>query len=149
MVRVPRRQKRRQHDRRPAGRTIGARRLIIAGWVAYAAVYFGFALASEAWHAWALFMAYAVFYALTEPPEKTLVAELVPGERKGLAYGWYNFAIGVAAMPASVLFGYLYKDFGAVTAFSTGAGLAMLAAVLLLGVKTPGTMMKEEVLSDE
>lgn len=116
---------------------LGARRLIIAGWIAYAAVYFGFALATEAWHAWALFMAYAVFYALTEPPEKTLVAQLVPGERKGLAYGWYNFAIGVAAMPASVLFGYLYKDFGALAAFSTGAGLAMLAAVLLLGVKTP------------
>ena len=89
-------------------------------------------------------MAYAVFYALTEPPEKTLVAELVPGERKGLAYGWYNFAIGVAAMPASVLFGYLYKDFGALTAFSTGAGLAMLAAGLLLGVKTPGAMTTAE-----
>ncbi|HEY4309065.1 MAG TPA: MFS transporter [Pirellulales bacterium] len=116
---------------------LGARRLIVAGWVAYAAVYLGFALASEAWHAWALFMSYAVFYALTEPPEKTLVAQLVPGERKGLAYGWYNFAIGIAALPASVLFGYLYKDFGALTAFSTGAGLALVAAVLLLGVKTP------------
>ncbi|HVU88338.1 MAG TPA: MFS transporter [Pirellulales bacterium] len=116
---------------------LGARRLIVAGWAAYAAVYFGFALATEAWHAWALFMSYALFYALTEPPEKTLVAELVPGERKGLAYGWYNFAIGVAAMPASVLFGYLYKDYGALTAFSTGAALAMLAAALLLGVKTP------------
>ncbi len=116
---------------------VGARRLIIGGWVAYAAVYFGFALATEVWHAWALFMSYALFYALTEPPEKTLVAQLVPGERKGLAYGWYNFAIGVAAMPASVLFGYLYKDFGALAAFSTGAALALLAAVLLLGVKTP------------
>jgi MFS family permease len=82
-------------------------------------------------------MMYALFYALTEPPEKTLVAQLVPGERKGLAYGWYNFAIGVAAMPASVLFGYLYKDFGALAAFSSGAGLALLAAILLLGVKPP------------
>ncbi|HEY1601015.1 MAG TPA: MFS transporter [Pirellulales bacterium] len=117
---------------------VGARRLIVAGWTAYAAVYLGFALASEAWHAWALFMAYAVFYSLTEPPEKTLVAQLVPGERKGLAYGWYNFAIGVAAMPASVLFGFLYTqfgDYGALVAFSTGAGLALVATVLLLGVK--------------
>ncbi len=116
---------------------LSARRLIVAGWIAYAAVYFGFALASEAWHAWTLFMLYALFYALTEPPEKTLVAQLVPGERKGLAYGWYNFAIGVAAMPASVLFGYLYKDFGALVAFSSGAGLALVAATLLLGVKPP------------
>ncbi len=116
---------------------VGARRLIIAGWLAYAVVYLGFALATAAWHAWVLFMAYAVFYALTEPPEKTLVAQLVPGERKGLAYGWYNFAIGVAAMPASVLFGWLYKDFGALAAFSTGAALAMVAAMLLMAVKQP------------
>ena len=61
----------------------------------------------------------------------------MPGERKGLAYGWYNFAIGVAAMPASVLFGYLYKDFGSLVAFSSGAGLALVAATLLLGVKPP------------
>ncbi len=116
---------------------IGARRLIIFGWLAYALVYLGFALASEAWHAWALFLAYAVFYSLTEPPEKTLVAQLVPGERKGLAYGWYNFAIGVAAMPASVLFGFLYKDFGALAAFSMGAALALVAAALLMCVKQP------------
>jgi MFS family permease len=113
----------------------GARRLIVAGWLAYAAVYLGFGLASEAWHACALFLSYAVFYALTEPPEKTLVAELVSGERKGLAYGWYNFSIGVTAMPASVLFGFLYKDYGALAAFGTGAGLALVAAVILLGVK--------------
>jgi predicted MFS family arabinose efflux permease len=117
----------------------GARRLIVAGWLAYAAVYFGFAVATEAWHAWALFLSYALFYALTEPPEKTLVAQLVPGERKGLAYGWYNFAIGIAAMPASVLFGFLYETRGALVAFSTGAGFALLASVLLLGVKTHST----------
>jgi len=116
---------------------LGARRLIITGWLAYAVVYLGFALASDAWHAWVLFLAYAVFYSLTEPPEKTLVAQLVPGERKGLAYGWYNFAIGVAAMPASVLFGILYQHFGALPAFSTGAGLALVASALLLLVKQP------------
>ena len=117
---------------------VGARRLIVAGWIAYAAVYLGFAFASQAWHVWVLFLSYAIFYSLTEPPEKTLVAELVPGERKGLAYGWYNFAIGVAAMPASVLFGILYTqcgDYGALAAFGTGAGLAFVAALLLLGVK--------------
>jgi predicted MFS family arabinose efflux permease len=61
---------------------------------------------------------------------------LVPGERKGLAYGWYNFAIGIAAMPASVIFGFLYEWSGALAAFSTGAALALVAAALLLGVKT-------------
>ncbi|MBI2825307.1 MAG: MFS transporter [Planctomycetia bacterium] len=115
---------------------VGARRLIFAGWLAYAVVYLGFALADRAWHAWALFLSYAIFYSLTEPPEKTIVAQLVPGNRRGLAYGWYNFAIGVAALPASLLFGFLYKDYGALAAFSTGAGLAVVAAVLLTAVRT-------------
>ncbi len=115
---------------------LGPRRLIIAGWAAYAVVYVGFALATEAWHAWALFLSYSIFYSLTEPPEKTLVAQLVPGPRTGLAYGWYNFAIGIAALPASLLFGVLYGEFGAAAAFVTGGGLAIAAsAILLVGVQ--------------
>jgi predicted MFS family arabinose efflux permease len=117
---------------------LGARRLILGGWLAYALVYLGFGLASQPWHIWALFFAYAVFYSLTEPPEKTLVAKLVPGDRKGLAYGWYNFAIGIAALPASALCGWLYKDFGPLQAFGTGGAFALAAAVVLFaGVRNP------------
>jgi predicted MFS family arabinose efflux permease len=123
---------------------LGARRLILGGWLAYALVYLGFGLASEAWHIWALFFAYAVFYSLTEPPEKTLVAQLVPGDRKGLAYGWYNFAIGIAALPASAICGELYRDFGPLQAFGLGGAFAMLAAgVLLFGVRNPAPETSE------
>ena len=59
------------------------------------------------------------------------MANLVGPERRGLAYGWYNGAIGVAMLPASVLFGGLYDAFGAHVAFGAGAGLALLAAVVL------------------
>jgi MFS family permease len=116
---------------------IGPRPLIIVGWMLYAVVYLLFALASEAWQIWALFLVYGVFYALTEPAEKTFVAMLVGGERKGLAFGWFNFAIGVAAMPSSLIFGWLYDQFNALVAFGWGAALAMLAVVLLLGVRKP------------
>ena len=44
-------------------------------------------------------MAYAIFYAMTEPAEKTLVANLVGPENRGLAYGWYNCAMGIATLP--------------------------------------------------
>jgi MFS family permease len=110
---------------------IGPRPMILAGWLFYAAVYFAFAFATAAWHVWALFFAYSIFYALTEPSEKTLVANLVGKENRGLAYGWYNAAIGIATLPASLLFGKLYDVFGAATAFGTGAGLALAAALLL------------------
>ena len=84
---------------------LGARPLILVGWVVYALIYLAFALVTKAWHVWALFLGYAVFYALTEPTEKSLIADLVEGERKGLAFGWYNFAIGIPALPSSLIFG--------------------------------------------
>ncbi len=88
---------------------IGPRVPIFLGWLGYAAVYLAFGLATVAWHAWACFLCYAVVYALTEPAEKTLIANLAGAERKGLAFGWYNFAIGVAALPSSLIFGACMK----------------------------------------
>ena len=61
------------------------------------------------------------------------------GERKGLAYGWYNAAVGVATLPASLIFGALYQVFGALAAFGWGAALALIAVILLTGVKGQGT----------
>jgi MFS family permease len=115
----------------------GPRPFLFLGWALYAAVYLGFALAADAWQAWALFLAYALFYGLTEPAEKTLVTELAGAERKGLAFGWYHCAVGVGALPASLLFGALYQFSGPLAAFGTGAALAVVAAVLLIRLKGP------------
>jgi MFS family permease len=120
------------------GRTadrVGARPCIFLGWLVYGVIYLAFAFASEAWHAWVLFLGYALFYALTEPAEKAMVANLAGPERKGLAFGWYNAAVGVLALPASLLFGLIYQEFGALWAFGWGAALAGLAALLLAGVR--------------
>jgi MFS family permease len=113
----------------------GPRPFIFLGWLVYAGVYLAFALATTAWEAWAFFLAYALFYGLTEPAEKTLVANLVGSERKGLAYGWYNCAIGIATLPSSLIFGALYQVYGALAAFGWGAALALVAVVLLVGVR--------------
>jgi MFS family permease len=101
----------------------------------YAGVYLAFALATTAWQAWAFFLAYGLVIGLIEPAERTLVANLVGGERKGLAYGWYNCAVGIATLPASLIFGALYQVFGALAAFGWGAALALIAVILLTGVK--------------
>jgi MFS family permease len=108
---------------------IGRRPTLIMGWVLYAAVYFGFARATEAWQAWALFGVYGVFFGLTEGAERALMADLVIPERRGTAFGWYNLAIGLGALPASLLFGWVWDHAGAPTAFVMGASLALAAAV--------------------
>lgn len=115
----------------------GARGFIIVGWMVYAAVYIGFGLATAAWHAWALFLCYAVFYGLTEPAEKSLVARLVGVQRKGLAYGWFNFAIGISTLPASMIFGAIYEYVGVIEAFSWGAAMAFVASLMLVFVVKP------------
>ena len=106
----------------------GRRPLIIAGWVIYALVYFGFARATEQWHAWALFASYALFYALTEGTEKAFVADLIPKERRGAAFGWFNLAVGLGALPASIIFGAIWDRSSASTAFTFGATLAIVAS---------------------
>jgi MFS family permease len=116
---------------------LGARPLILAGWAVYAVIYLAFGFANTQWQVWMLFMSYGLFYALTEPAEKTFVTSLVGSERKGLAFGWFNFAIGIAALPSSVIFGWLYDSYGSLAAFGWGAALALLAALVLIGVQAP------------
>lgn len=106
-------------------------RLILGGWLFYALVYGGFALATTAWQAWALFGIYGLFYGLTESPEKALVAELAPSRLRARAFGAYHFAVGLGALPASLLFGALWQWRGAPAAFTAGAGFAVLSAILL------------------
>jgi MFS family permease len=107
----------------------GRRPLIIGGWLVYGAVYLGFAAASATWHAWALFLVYGLYFGMTEGVEKALVADLVPAGVRGAAFGWYNLTIGLAALPASLIFGGLWQAYGAPTAFGVGAGLALAASV--------------------
>jgi MFS family permease len=107
---------------------IGRKPLIVGGWIVYAAVYFGFARATAAWHAWALFGVYGLFYAMTEGTERALVADIVPSQRRGTAFGWYNLAIGLGALPASLIFGAIWDRVSPAAAFAFGATLALIAA---------------------
>ena len=106
----------------------GRKRPILAGWILYAGVYLGFGAASDAWHVWALFLVYGLYFGLVEGPERALVADLVAPDRRGAAFGWYHLAIGIGALPASVAFGWLWHAWGAPVAFGVAAGLAALAA---------------------
>ena len=111
---------------------IGRKPLIIAGWIVYGLVYFGFAFASTKLSIWFLFFAYGLFFGLCEGTEKAFVADLVDGENRGGAYGLYNMAIGIAAFPASVIFGVVWEKVGSHSAFMMGAVLAMLASIILM-----------------
>jgi MFS family permease len=107
------------------------RHVIIAGWVLYGLVYLAFARVTTAGGLVAVFLTYGLFYALTEGGEKAIVADLAPPDARGLAFGWYNAVIGLGSLAASLVFGFIWKQWGAPVAFQTGAGLAIVSAILL------------------
>jgi MFS family permease len=117
---------------------LGRRRLIVSGWILYAAVYMGFAFVSNALSAWVLFLIYGIYFGLAEGAEKALVADLVKPEQRGTAFGLYNLAFGITVLPASLLMGALWIWWGPTPAFLVSGTLGASAAVLmLLMVKAP------------
>jgi len=115
---------------------VGRRRLMLIGWLAYGLVYLGFGFSQTGWQVWALFALYGLYYAATEGAAKALVADLVPTEQRGTAYGYFNAAIGITVFPASLIAGLLWQGLGAWRGFGPsapfffGAFMALLAGVL-------------------
>ncbi len=116
---------------------IGRRRLIIGGWLVYAAIYFGFALARFGWQVWLLYAVYGLYYGLAYGSASAMVADLVPEHLRGTAYGTYNAVIGLLAFPASLIAGLLWQGaggwqgLGPSAPFLFGGAMALIAALLM------------------
>lgn len=124
----------------PAGNLsdkVGRRKLIIVGWVVYGLIYLGFALAQKTWHIWLAYIIYGIYYGLAYGSAKAMVADLVPTELRGTAYGTYNAVLGIIDFPASLIAGLLWQGvggwqgFGPSAPFFFGSALAFLAAILM------------------
>ncbi len=116
------------------------RHVIVVGWVVYALVYAGFALAESTPALVTIFLAYGTYFGLAEGAERALVVDLAPPTLRGTAFGLYHAAVGVAAFAASALFGWIWEARGYAPAFAVGAALALAAAVLLMvSLRTEGS----------
>jgi MFS family permease len=111
---------------------LGPVKLVVLGWIVYAAVYVGFALATSTAVIVALCLVYGVHHGLTEGAEKTLVAKIAPERSRGSYFGWYYLVVGLLALPASAIFGAIWNARGSASAFLFGASLAALACIALL-----------------
>jgi MFS family permease len=116
---------------------IGRRRLIIGGWLVYAFIYLGFALAQTGWQVWMLYVTYGLYYGMAYGTSRAMIADIVPETLRGTAYGTYNAVLGVLDLPASVIAGVLWqgagawRGFGAPAPFLFGGSMALLAALLM------------------
>lgn len=133
----------------PAGMVadrIGAKWVLIAGFIMFALVYIGFAVTQSTWAIWLLFAVYGVYYAFTEGIQKSYTACVIPAEMHGTAYGTLNLLTGIVTLPASFIGGLLGQYFGLPAAFLYGAILAGIAFLLMLplpnGKNTPNEQVK-------
>lgn len=119
----------------PAGMVsdrLGRRGVIALGWLIYAIAYLGFAVASASWQIWLLFVLYGVYYGLAEGVARAFVADLVPEEKRGTAFGLFHGVVGITLLPASIIAGVLWQTVGPAAPFYFGAILAFIAVMGLL-----------------
>ncbi len=119
---------------------LGRRRVLAFGWFIYALVYLGFALATSVWQVWLLFVAYGLYYGTTQGVAKAFIADLVPADRRGTAYGLFQGITGLALLPASVIAGWIWSAVSPAATFYFGAALAGLA---ILGIMS---LVKEKTI---
>ncbi|AEM79248.1 MFS transporter [Thermoanaerobacter wiegelii] len=110
---------------------IGRVNVIRLGWIIYAVTYLGFALAKLPWHIWVLYAIYGVYYSTTEGVAKSLVAHIVDDSNRGTAFGLYNASMGLLALPASFIAGYLWDKVSPAAPFYFGAICSIMAVFLI------------------
>jgi MFS family permease len=115
----------------------GRRALMMAGWGIYALTYLGFAAAGTSWHIWVIFAVFGVYYGIVEGVAKAFVADLVPQEKRGTAFGLYHGVMGLLLLPASLIAGFLWQEVSPASPFFFGAALALAAMVGLRALVKP------------
>jgi MFS family permease len=127
---------------------LGRKWLIILGWLVYALVYLGFAMATKMWQVWVLFAAWGVYIGFFEGVARAFAADLVPKEKRGTAYGLYYGVTGLVLLPAGVIAGWLWQQVSPPAPFFFGAALAMTAALSFLVVfkQRPAQVQKSNKL---
>ncbi len=108
----------------------GMKRIILAGFMLFAALYYGFAVVATPSGVWVLFALYGIFMGLTEGIQKAYLATIIPAQLKATAFGVFATAVGLAQLPASLIAGLLWDRLSPSATFYFGAATATLAAML-------------------
>jgi MFS family permease len=114
---------------------MGRKRTLVAGWIYFSAIYLAFAWVESSSALMILFVLYGIYFGLVEPSERAFVADLVPPSLRGTAFGYFHLTVGVASLPASLIFGVIWHEWSVSAAFLFGSVLALMASAVMLNVQ--------------
>lgn len=133
----------------PLGRLsdrVGRKKLLVAGYIVFSAVYLGFAFASSQVTIIIAFVLYGFYSAMITGVERAFIAEISPVDLKGSMLGLHSTIVGIALLPSSVIAGLLWVRFGASSPFLFGSVMSLLAAFILLLFMKNGTIQVQKAV---
>jgi len=111
---------------------LGARVIIVAGYVILLISYFFLNGAHSSWILAGSFLLLGLFPALTDGVQRSLASQLSVEELRGGALGLLNAAVGLGALIAGIGGGYLWQAYGPGVAFLIAAVVIISGLVLFL-----------------
>jgi MFS family permease len=111
---------------------IGRKKLIVLGYLIFAATSVAMGLATDYLTLTACFAAYGIYMSIVESVQRAYITDLAPKNMRATALGIYQGTTGFAALPAGVIAGLLWDvtmfDMRATFVFSTA--MALLATII-------------------
>ncbi len=111
---------------------IGREKILVAGYLIYTVVYYGFGITSSVGAIVALFALYGLYSAATDGIQKAFVSDMIDKNKQGTGLGIYNALLGITLLPASIIAGLLYDNINSQVPFYFGAATAFISAILML-----------------
>lgn len=116
---------------------IGRAPLMLVSWAAFALAFLLLGKVESASGLWLVTIGHGLFVGLGEGAERALISDFARPEERGTAFGWYYLMLGLAAIPAGLLFGVIWQFQSAAMAFFFASAVAAVSALLLRGWAWP------------
>ena len=105
--------------------------LMLIGWATFSISFLLLGTVTDSIGLWAVSIFYGLCAGMSEGAERAIISDYAEPRERGTAFGWYHLMVGIAAIPAGLLFGSIWQFQSAEMAFFFAGGLAAFAALLL------------------
>ena len=111
---------------------LGRRNILILALAIFLISYMGFAVTSNVMLIAVLFVFYGLYQGIFRSVGKALASDYVPATLRASSVGWYNTAVGLSGLVASLVAGELWDHIGHTSVFLFGAATTVVGGVALL-----------------